>query len=259
MQIQMTLPGQIAPSCCVHHQRVFIELFPIPCVLCRYHRIYTPGFKVAAMLAGLWIGCFFLDVPALLGWGNHAYDPKVMFCTFNYTASLSYTIFLVLVGVGIPILLVSYCYTRILLFVRASRRTLRRLSQSQGANDQFVSLGRSKRGVKRRDMTLLRTVVTLWVVFLIMWAPYTVYVLFDTRNTWNRTVYVLFVNLCHANSSINCVIYAATNPTFRRGYVAFLRCLACRKGATVAETQHHSRNASRNGGGDIRPFSYSSS
>ncbi|XP_022093694.1 melatonin receptor type 1B-A-like [Acanthaster planci] len=219
-----------------------------------YHRIFTRS-RVAAMLAGLWVGCFLMDLPALLGWGGHAYDPKVMFCTFNYTASLSYTIFLVSVGVGTPIAIVTYCYIRILLFVRASRRTLRRLSQ--GATE-FATLGQGRRRIKRRDMALLRTVMTLWVVFLIMWAPYTVYVLFDTQNTWNRTLYVLFVNLCHANSSVNCVIYAATNPTFRRGYVAFLRHLLCLKGTVVAENQVHSRNMSKNDVVDARPMSYSS-
>ncbi|XP_038064613.1 melatonin receptor type 1B-A-like [Patiria miniata] len=233
---------------------ISINRYVCICHNSQYHRIYTPGIKMAAMLAGLWIGCFFMDLPALLGWGGHAYDPKVMFCTFNYTASLSYTIFLVSVGVGVPIVIVSYCYIRILLFVRASRQTLRRLSQ--GANE-LASLGQGKRRIRRRDLTLLRTVMTLWIVFLIMWAPYTVYVLFDTQNTWNRTLYVLFVNLCHANSSVNCVIYATTNPTFRRGYAAFIRHIFCRRRTVVAESQRHSRNMSKNG--DIRPMSHSTS
>ncbi|XP_071797026.1 melatonin receptor type 1B-B-like [Asterias amurensis] len=207
-----------------------------------YHRIYTPGINMAAMVATLWVCAFLLDLPAFLGWGDHAYDPKVMFCTFNYTASLSYTIFLVSVGVGVPVVVVSFSYVRILLFVRESRRTLRRMSEG--------AVGQGQRGIKRRDMTLLRTVMTLWLVFLIMWAPYTVYVLFDTKNTWNRTVYVVFVNLCHANSSINCVIYAATNPTFRKGYVAFIKTLLCRKVTVAFEKPLHSRKMSSNDGGN---------
>ena len=88
-------------------------------------RIYNKR-NMILMCAGLWIICMFLDLSNFVGWGYHSFDKKNFVCIWDRTADFSYTLFLICVGVGLPIIVTALCYIRIFLHVRNSKLKVKR-------------------------------------------------------------------------------------------------------------------------------------
>ena len=85
------------------------------------------------------------------------------------------------------------------------------------------------------DMKLIRSLLVIVIAYLIMWCPFMlVSIVGDTIA--HRNAYIFSVLLAHTNSSVNCIIYAATNRNFREGYIYFLRRVFgfCRGAAAAA-------------------------
>ncbi|XP_072029375.1 melatonin receptor type 1B-B-like [Amphiura filiformis] len=195
--------------------------------ICICHRFFYPSVynkkTVIFMIAGLWTTCFLIDLPNLLGWGDHGFDPKIMLCTYDYTKAYSYTFFFIVTGFGIPLAAITFSYTNILKFAMATKRELRNITNKDD--------DKKTRVIDSSDLRLLKSILTILVVFLIMWSPYAIIVVFDKNATWSRGVYVVAVILAHLNSSINSILYAATNKNFREGYwhlLSMFFCSCCR-------------------------------
>ena len=69
----------------------------------------------------LWIGAFFLDLPNMLGWGDHTYDMKTMACSYDRVASYSFTLFFITMFVTIPLCTVVFSNIHIYITVVKSR------------------------------------------------------------------------------------------------------------------------------------------
>ena len=183
-----------------------------------YAQIYTRR-TVPLMLFALWMYCLCIDLPNFLNWGKHGFDSKAYFCSYDYEANYSYTLYFIILAICIPIILVTYCYIRIISFVNKSKQKLKTTMMSQNS----ISGGK----VRTTDIRLLKSVATIWLVFTVMWAPYGIFILLSPKHPPLWT-YLLTVILAHANSSINSLIYACTNKNFRKAYYAILkRCLTC--------------------------------
>ncbi|XP_072024927.1 melatonin receptor type 1A-like [Amphiura filiformis] len=182
-----------------------------------YYDMYTKE-KMPFYIFGLWLLCFGIDFPNFVGWGGHEFNTEGYLCVFNFLTGYNYTLYLTFLGICTPMTLVSFCYFRILIFARSVRKELTKIGKMD--NDKKI---------KQTDLRLLRSIATIWVVFILMWAPFTAFVLFF-YGTWPKWVFKMAVALAHTNSSINCIIYAATNKHFREGYVKFLLlCLPLKK------------------------------
>nr|XP_054770794.1 melatonin receptor type 1A-like [Lytechinus pictus] len=165
------------------------------------------------LLITLWSICFFIDLPNLTGWGAHTFDPKLMLCTYNYAESYSYTFFFIVVGFGIPLAALIYSYARIVMYARATKAEVAAISKSDNSKSSVAN-----QAIRNNDLRLLRSVLTIVVVFFIMWTPYATIVVFDRYATWSRTPHVIAVVMAHMNSCINSIIYGATNKNFRQAY-----------------------------------------
>ncbi|XP_063967503.1 melatonin receptor type 1B-B-like [Lytechinus pictus] len=165
------------------------------------------------LLITLWSICFFIDLPNLTGWGAHTFDPKLMLCTYNYAESYSYTFFFIVVGFGIPLVALIYSYARIVMYARATKAEVAAISKSDNSKSSVTN-----QAIRNNDLRLLRSVLTIVVVFFIMWTPYATIVVFDRYATWSRTPHVIAVVMAHMNSCINSIIYGATNKNFRQAY-----------------------------------------
>ena len=86
----------------------------------------------------------------------------------------------------------------------------------------FRSSLQKNKTIRSHDRRLLRSVFVIVVVFLVMWSPYSVIFIFDRYATWPRTLYVVSILMAHLNSSINSIIYGATNKNFREAYSRIL-------------------------------------
>ena len=78
------------------------------------------------MAIGLWILCFFIDFPNLVGLGEHIFDHKKLGCSFDRLGHYGYTVYFISLGVATPLTIVLFSYTGVFLFVRAHTRKVRR-------------------------------------------------------------------------------------------------------------------------------------
>ena len=53
--------------------------------------------------------------------------------------------------------------------------------------------------------------------------PFASVIATDASYTWPQWYYMLTIELGITNSAINSIVYAATNPTFREGYMIFIK------------------------------------
>ncbi len=185
-----------------------------------YHRIYNRK-TIPFIVSSLWVWCFLLDLPNFLGWGKHAFDTKAYYCAYDYTDNYGYTLYLISFGFSTPMILVSYCYVRIFLFAKKSKQRLKNLTKSDGRSQ-----------IKTTDLRLLKSIGSIWIMFMLMWTPYATIVIFDFKGNWPQWFFVLSICLAHTNSSINSALYAATNRNFREGYAILIRRLFCLSSTT---------------------------
>ena len=76
-------------------------------------------------------------------------------------------------------------------------------------------------------------------MFMTMWTPYATIVLFDFSGSWPQWFFVLSIALAHTNSSINSVLYAATNKNFREGYIILIKRVLC----CIAKQQYYNKDS----------------
>lgn len=184
-----------------------------------YSKIYSPK-TCLVMVVGLWVVSFCLEMPNFIGWGDHVFDHKTRSCVWDRTADFSYTLFFALVGVVLPLIVISVCYARIFLFVRQAKK---RIAQSGDQSDL-------KQKKERQDsIKLARTLFIIFVVFTICWTPYAFMVVLDVNDTFAMELHAFSILLAHTNSSINCVLYGVFNNNFRKGYKDLLMCVSCKR------------------------------
>ena len=191
--------------------------------VCICHRLIYPTLynkrTLPFMILGLWVLCALIDLPSFFGWGGHTFDEKALFCTYDFIADYSYTIFFSVFLSLLPFACLTYAYVRILMFSRATKKALKNVTKNSDA-----PVGTA---IKLTDLRLLKSILTIWVVFGILWVPYSIVALFDFNFTWPRWIYIFAIAIAHLSSSTNSIIYALTNKNFREGYAQFLRLVFC--------------------------------
>ena len=191
--------------------------------VCICHRLIYPTIynkkTLPLFILGLWVMCALLDLPSFFNWGGHVFDERALLCTYDFRADYSYTIFF---GVNIsliPFTILTYAYVRILMYSRATKKALKDMQKKSD-----VPVGS---GIKTTDLRLLKSIFTIWIVFGILWVPYSVVALFDYEALWPRWIYIFSIGIAHVSASTNSIIYAVTNKNFRDGYAHVLRLVFC--------------------------------
>ena len=238
-----TIVGVLTKGKFFDNKHVFCEFLGVVCIttcccsiwtmagiaLNRYvlicHRALYPTIfnkrTIPVMIAALWLLCFLVDMPNLLGWGGHTFDEKALFCTYDFMADYTYSVFFATWLFVIPFAVLFYAYISILLYSRATKKALRKAQKDSRVLQ--VSY------IRTTDLRLLRSVLVIWIVFSALWTPYVCVLLFDYDFSWPREFYIFAVALAHLSSSTNSVIYAATNKHFRDGYRMLLKKVQCWK------------------------------
>ncbi|XP_022083637.1 melatonin receptor type 1A-like [Acanthaster planci] len=198
-----------------------------------YPRVYTRR-NTLLMAAAVWLICFLIDLPNLVGLGAHVFDAKKRGCSFDRLDHYGYTLYFIGMGVVTPMTIVIICYIKTFLFVREHNMKIQTWQTDVGSGDgQAVAPGPAKKPI---DTRLLKTVVVIFLVFLACWTPYTIIVLSDLRNTYPDELYVAAIIFAHANSSMNSIVYGIMNRSFRQGYKNLIRVLT--RGC-LCNTEHH--------------------
>ncbi|XP_071493166.1 melatonin receptor type 1A-like [Diadema antillarum] len=186
-----------------------------------YNRIYTPRTMVFH-LALIWSICFLADIPNFFGMGDHQFDPVLLVCTFDYRESYNYNIFLFIFAFCLPMVFIVFSYFKIYTYAQSVSKELHRIRTGEG---NCKAKTHSK--IRTTDRRLLRTILMLVVFFCIMWAPFSLIVVIDRDNSFSPLVFILAASLSHTNSSINWLLYCATNKHFREGYRLFILTVCC--------------------------------
>ncbi|XP_076238187.1 pinopsin isoform X2 [Calliopsis andreniformis] len=152
----------------------------------------------------VWVYALCLSLPPLFGWGSYGPEAGNVSCSVNWevhdpvTKSESYIGFLFIMGLVIPVIVISTSYGAIIL-------TLRKVRKRAGA-----------RG--RREGKVTKMVALMITAFLLAWSPYAALALaaqyFDAQPS--PSVAVLPALLAKSSICYNPIIYAALNSQFPR-------------------------------------------
>lgn len=208
--------------------------FYFRCIFICHHQVYRRIYswkKTILICFLLWVWCAIMEMPNFFGWGGHTFDMKTMACSYNRLADYSYTLFFCFFAIGLPLLVVFISYLRIFLYVRATKRQLERIATKGASGDdgkvaKGSHLDQMMKGRRKEELQLVKTLFMVFVIFLVCWLPYAVVVLLDFADNWSKIAYVVVIQMGHTNSSLNSILYAASNKRFRHGYLKFI-CLLC--------------------------------
>lgn len=181
-----------------------------------------------------------------------------MSCTGGMAFVHSYALFFASTTFVLPLFIITYSYVGIFRFAHRASAAIRRsiapcvstvdhnrltvrlpthatkcdaarqLSTAHTAQNRINRGAGALRGASASDLRLARSIFIIVIMYLVMWLPFSMTILFDTQKVANRNIYLFTFTLAHMNSSVNCVIYGATNQNFRRGYIRFLRFMMCK-------------------------------
>ncbi len=202
------------------------------------HPLIYPYFfnrrTVPVILVCLWIIAFCIVLPYFdeFGWGTFGYYTKGRICTCIFNVNYFYSWYHIGLGIVLPMIIIPFCYIKIYLLVRKSSRRLSKHSHI---------INNSK--WQDSDMRILKMVVTIWAVFMTMWSPYIINILFDTTSSWPDFFFMTAALFCLSNSSINFIIYGIMNENFREAYVMiFCKIFVCFKGLFLSRTSEVENN-----------------
>lgn len=94
---------------------------------------------------------------------------------------------------------------------------------------QKAALNKKKKAQdKRQESKAAKTLSAILLSFIVTWLPYNILVLIKPITTYAKSIpqqlWDLFYALCYINSTINPVLYALCNASFRRTYIRILTC-----------------------------------
>ncbi|ELT90388.1 hypothetical protein CAPTEDRAFT_145396, partial [Capitella teleta] len=159
-----------------------------------------------------WLASFVLYGPTIAAtdpWRGHTMEHKND-CFVEFSFDIAITTVTFIFAFLVPSFSISISNALLYLDIRHRTRSSR--------HDDQMSL--------RKDLRAARNLSIIAIVFLICWAPFVIGSLVETICTSCVNVDLLnfFTWLLWLNSSINPLMYAASNPRFRRHFQRLLRC-----------------------------------
>jgi len=180
------------------------------CVLHRnsYDKHFSKS-KSVLMAIMTWVWGVLCTLPTRLGWSSLRFDVKMGYCTFDDTNNRAYSLTLILVCLGIPLVITTACYIRIFSEVRKTA-------------GKFPT----KASALERQLLIMFSAALL--MFALSWLPYGCSVIFDS--TYVDPYLKKFAgHLALSNSCMNFIIYGLLNERYRGGYFTFLQLVFCCK------------------------------
>ncbi|KAM3585595.1 uncharacterized protein V6R79_022081 [Siganus canaliculatus] len=173
----------------------------------------VPDYRKPLMaVGGSWLYSLLWTVPPLLGWSSYGPEGAGTSCSVTWTenslGSHSYIICLFIFCLGIPVLVMVYCYSRLLYAVK--------------------QVGHIRRtAARRREFHILFMVLTTVAFYLLCWAPYGVVAMmatFGRPGTISPIASVVPSILAKSSTVINPVIYILMNKQFYRCFLVLFHC-----------------------------------
>ena len=182
----------------------------------KYRRYFTKK-KTMIMITVSWFYSLWAPLPYILSGHKMVFHPSKFFCYLQIHSG-AFTAFMVTVYVGLPTLVIFYCYLRIFQTVR-------------GHNNNIQTSVFGSSAVNVEEIKVARTLFIIVVFFNLCWTPVMLIDIVDTiygRWTFPRETYVAYSFLATISSALNPIIYGLMNNNFRSEYLKILRCSYCR-------------------------------
>ncbi|XP_077462501.1 pinopsin-like isoform X2 [Stigmatopora argus] len=166
--------------------------------------------KPLLAVCGAWLYSLAWTLPPLLGWSSYGLEGAGTSCSVTWTEptsrSHSYIVCLFVFCLGLPVVLMAYCYGRLLHAVK--------------------QVGRIRR-TRQREFHILFMVVITVVCFLVCWMPYGVVAMmatFGQPGLISPVASVVPSILAKSSTVVNPVIYILMNKQFHRCFLILFHC-----------------------------------
>ncbi|KAL2087458.1 hypothetical protein ACEWY4_016286 [Coilia grayii] len=184
--------------------------------------------KPLLAVAGSWLYSLVWTVPPLLGWSSYGLEGAGTSCSVTWTSdtveSHSYIICLFIFCLGLPVLVMVYCYGRLVYAVKQVGRI-------------------RKSAARRREYHILFMVITTVICYLICWMPYGVVAMMATFGPPKLITPIASVVpslLAKTSTVVNPIIYILMNKQVNQR-AHFTHCK--KKKTTAYNTQQNKRNS----------------
>ncbi|XP_054642891.1 parapinopsin-like isoform X1 [Dunckerocampus dactyliophorus] len=200
--------------------------------------------KPLLAVGGSWLYSLFWTVPPLLGWSSYGEEGAGTSCSVSWTArtaqSHAYIICLFIFCLGLPVLVMIYCYSRLLWAVKQGRGGMAEpipadLGRQAGytldwwpASGSIRNVGKiRKTAARRREYHILFMVLTTAACYLLCWMPYGVVAMmatFGPPDIISPVASVVPSLLAKSSTVINPLIYILMNKQFYRCFLILFHC-----------------------------------
>ncbi|CAL8090022.1 unnamed protein product [Calicophoron daubneyi] len=178
----------------------------------------TYGYAIRIILT-IWIWSFLWSALPLFGIGRYVLEGYQTSCTFDYLSNdLQNWIFnagLFVCGFLFPVMMIVFCYTKILLFIRNTKDELMKVTRGKSKKGQ----PRYTSDKRRADLEATKSVAILILLFLMAWTPYaTVSALSIVGHREHLTPIITELPCMFAKTAAvyDPIVYAIKFPKFRK-------------------------------------------
>ncbi|KAL2077188.1 hypothetical protein ACEWY4_026692 [Coilia grayii] len=198
-------------------------------VLCSTKADVSDFRKAWLCVCGTWLYSLLWTLPPFLGWGRYGPEGPGTSCSVEWqrrsAGSVLYVVCLFVFCLLLPLVLMLYCYSKILLVIRGVNRV-------------------NMLSAQRRQSHILLMVLAMVSCYLLCWMPYGLMALVATFGDTGLVTPVASVVpavLAKSSTVFNPVIYVLFNNQFYRCFVAFMNCSAEPQSINLFHLQASSR------------------
>ncbi|XP_072031060.1 melatonin receptor type 1C-like [Amphiura filiformis] len=173
-----------------------------------FDQIFQGNKRTICLLLVFWLLPLITLTPAIL-LQKFGYEPKTLSCTFMREDNDSFGLMLLSLFL-IPLSFITFCYLRILCKVVSNHKRIERVTTRTSGQKRI-----------REDYHYTRTMVTIFIVFLLAYTPYMLNSFINTEGA-NLTLCFLCSVPVWLSNCINPFVYAASNRQFRLAFWAIL-------------------------------------
>jgi len=171
-----------------------------------WHKNHFSPWMIYAAIIFTWIDGIALNVPLLVSTTDVA-NGDCMTATYwpNDQAAYIYGIWYFMYFFVVPVLLFVYCYGRIVAVVRRQAK----VSNTGNSGMAGPAAGKMSPASYRAQVNVIKTMLTVTILFIICWLPNIVYYLLTVVIfIWNGNIYYITIYFAFLNICLNPFVYA---------------------------------------------------
>ncbi|KAK7496337.1 hypothetical protein BaRGS_00012502 [Batillaria attramentaria] len=172
--------------------------------------------QILGMMAAAWVWAAVSSTITVTGLSSVRYKQGTTQCGPEYPSGIKSYVFhgiIQITNVVIPIVILTYCYTRMFMEIRAHSKRL----QANSTLEQDIILAQQK----KVTITLF-IVLAVFVVCVLPFNLYTTYATIKKDKHFSPYLNPVAYAFLYLNSACNPIIYAFRSPSFREGYKEIL-------------------------------------